>query len=492
MSEHVRVRFAPSPTGLLHIGGARTAIYNWAFAKRFGGDYVLRIDDTDPERSTEENTQVILRALDWLGLDWDEGPLKGGPHEPYFQNQRSQTYIDALEQLKEKDAVYPCFCSPETLAANREAAHERGDSFQGYPGTCRHLTKQEAQARIDAGEPHVWRIKVPDKEFIEYDDYVHGHAKFQTKELDDFIIIRSDGSPTYNFATVIDDALMEITHIIRGDDHISNTPKQVMVYEALGYPVPKFAHLSMILGADGKKLSKRHGATSVEEYKEKGYLSEVLVNYLALLGWSLDGETTIFSKQTLCENFSLDRISKNPAIFDEEKLAWMNAEYLKALSDKEFTERATMPALIDANLASEKDFQANPNWFIKLAPLAKPRVKVIPEIAPLLSYLFAGEHIDFDEKSVQKNVAKEGVKYLLNLAYDALNQIDADNFSVEEIDKALQPIPEAEDVSKRKFFQAIRVGITGSQVSPQLSESMELLGKELCLKRLSELKALAL
>ncbi len=492
MSEDIRVRFAPSPTGLLHIGGARTAIYNWAYAKHFNGTFILRIDDTDPERSTKENTQVILRALKWLGLDWDEGPFKGGPHEPYFQTQRAQTYQDALQELIKRDAVYPCFCSAEKLAQDREAAHERQDSFQGYPGTCRKLSKEEAQAKIDAGEPHVWRIKVPEKEFIEYDDCVHGHAKFNTKEMDDFILIRSDGTPTYNFATVIDDALMGITHIIRGDDHISNTPRQVMVYEALGYPVPKFAHLSMILGPDGKKLSKRHGATSVEEYKEKGYLPEVIVNYLALLGWSLDGETTIFSKETLCNNFDLDRISKNPAIFDEEKLNWMNAEYLKALSDEEYTKRATMPALIEAGLASEDDYKNNPEWFEKLAPLAKPRVKVIPEIAPLLSFLFKEGELEYDEKSVQKNVAKEGVKELLDLATEALSKIDADNFSVEEIDKTLQPIPEAKEVSKKKFFQPIRVGITGSQVSPQLSESMELLGKETCLKRLEDVKKFAL
>ena len=329
MTDTVRVRFAPSPTGKLHIGGARTAIYNWAFARAMGGKFILRIEDTDPERSTEENTQIILRAMRWLGLDWDEGPEVGGEFGPYHQTERFDTYTAALETLKERGAVYPCFCTKEELDAKREAA---GESYAGYDRTCRNLSAEEAQARIAAGEPHVWRLKVPENHGpIEFDDAVYGHMSFPADVMDDMILVRTDGTPTYNFAVVCDDANMQITHVIRGDDHLSNTPRQILIYEALGLEAPTFAHLSMILGADGKKLSKRHGATSVEEYKAQGFLPDTMVNFLALLGWSLDGETTVISRDVLCEKFSLDRITKKDAVFDETKLEWMNGQYIKAM-----------------------------------------------------------------------------------------------------------------------------------------------------------------
>ena len=354
MSDSVRVRFAPSPTGKLHIGGARTAIYNWAFARANGGTFILRIDDTDPTRSTDENTQIILRAMRWLGLDWDEGPEVGGDFGPYSQTERLDLYKQTAEHLLAEGKAYPCFCTPGQLAADREAAQARKDPFQGYQRRCRDLTPEEAQARIDAGEPYVLRIKVPENRGnVVINDAVHGEVTFDAKELDDFVIFRSDGTPTYNFATVVDDALMGITHVIRGDDHLSNTPRQVMVYEAMGAPVPTFAHISMILGADGKKLSKRHGATSVEEYRDAGYLSDAFVNYLALLGWSLDGETTVIPRDVLASKFSLDRISKNPATFDPKKLDWMNAEYINAMDDKTFADEIMLPQLIEAGLIDE-------------------------------------------------------------------------------------------------------------------------------------------
>ncbi len=319
----VRVRFAPSPTGKLHIGGARTAIYNWAFARAHGGAFILRIEDTDPERSTEENTQIILRALRWLGLDWDEGPGVEGTCGPYFQTQRTATYEAALAQLKESGWAYPCFCTKEELDAKRAAAEAAEGGYAGYDGTCRAIASDEAAARIAAGEPHVWRLKVPaDHGPVTFHDAVYGAMEFPIDVMDDMILQRTDGTFTYNFCVVCDDAGMGITHVIRGDDHLSNTPRQVLVYEALGAKVPEFAHLSMILGPDGKKLSKRHGATNVEEYRDRGYLSDALVNYLALLGWSLDGETTIISRDELCRSFSLDRISKKHSIFDEAKLNW--------------------------------------------------------------------------------------------------------------------------------------------------------------------------
>ena len=306
----VRVRFAPSPTGKLHIGGARTAIYNWAFARATGGTFVLRIEDTDPERSTEENTQIILRALKWMGLDWDEGPEVGGPCGPYFQTQRTDTYEAALQKLIDAGAAYPCFCTKEELDAKREAAEKTEGGYAGYGRTCRAIPADEASARIAAGEPHVWRLKVPDDHGpVTFKDAVYGDMSFPIDVMDDMILRRTDGTFTYNFAVVCDDVNMAITHVIRGDDHLSNTPRQVLIYEALGAEVPLFAHLSMILGPDGKKLSKRHGATNVEEYRDRGYLPDALVNFLALLGWSLDGETTIIPPAELCRTFSLDRIT---------------------------------------------------------------------------------------------------------------------------------------------------------------------------------------
>ncbi len=487
-----RVRFAPSPTGLLHIGGARTAIYNWAYARHFGGSFILRIDDTDPERSTQENTDAILHAMNWLGLNWDEGPGVGGEVGPYFQTQRAASYQEACKKLADKGAAYPCFCTAEELEAAREEARKRGDSFQGYPGIWRDADPHEVAKRLEAGEPHVWRLRIPeDRGLIEFEDSVHGHCAVQAKELDDFVLIRSDGSPTYNFATVVDDALMGITHVVRGDDHLSNTPRQVLVYEALGYPVPQFAHLSMILGQDGKRLSKRHGATSVQEYYLKGYLPEVMINYLALLGWSLDGETTIISKEKLCQSFDLDRISKNPAVFDEQKLMWMNAEYLKAMSPQEFCERVMVPELVSAGYISKEDYASNAEWYHKLAPLVQPRIKLCTELIGVVSFLFTPEaDFNFDEKSLAKNIAKEGMKQICEAALEALDKVE--NWNIQKIDAALEPLPEQLEASKKKVFQAVRVGVCGNQVSPPLAESMELLGKERCLERMRKVCQFAL
>lgn len=489
-----RVRFAPSPTGLLHIGGARTAIYNWAYAKHFGGSFILRIDDTDPERSTQENTDAILHAMNWLGLSWDEGPGVGGNFGPYFQTQRFDTYTQACKQLADKGRAYPCFCSAEELEAAREEARQRGDSFQGYPGIWRDADPQEVQRRLEAGEPHVWRLRIPDNRgAIEFEDCVHGHCSVDAKELDDFVLIRSDGTPTYNFATVVDDARMQITHIVRGDDHLSNTPRQVLVYEALEYPVPIFAHLSMILGQDGKRLSKRHGATSVQEYYLKGYLPEAMINYLALLGWSLDGETTLIDKETLCASFDLDRISKNPAVFDEQKLLWMNAEYIKAMSPEEFCKRVMIPELSSAGYINNEQYQTNPEWFHKLAPLVQPRIKLLNELIGVVAFLFTPEdELSFDEKSVTKNIAKEGMGVICDAAIEALESIDETEWNAAHIDAALEPLPEKLEASKKKVFQAVRVGVCTNQVSPPLAESMELLGKKRCLQRMRMVRRLAL
>lgn len=493
MTSSVRVRFAPSPTGKLHIGGARTAIYNWAFARANGGTFILRIDDTDPTRSTDENTQIILRAMRWLGLDWDEGPEVGGDFGPYAQTERLDMYKEAAQKLWDAGRAYPCFCTTEQLAEDRAAAQARKDPFQGYQRRCRDLSRDEAQARIDAGEPYVLRIKVPaDRGDVVIHDAVHGDVVFDAKELDDFVIFRSDGTPTYNFATVVDDAMMGITHVIRGDDHLSNTPRQVMVYEALEAPVPTFAHISMILGADGKKLSKRHGATSVEEYRDAGYLSDAFVNYLALLGWSLDGETTVIPRDVLASQFSLERISKNPATFDPKKLDWMNAEYINAMSDADFADQIMLPELHEAGLIDD-GFEADEAWIDALAAIVKPRTKMPADAVGVAAPVFAtAQTLEYDEKSVAKGLAKEGMGAVLDAARAALEAVSANAWTPETIDGALEPLPEALDAKKRIVFQAVRVAVCGNMVSPPLGETMALIGKDDCLARIDRARALAL
>ena len=490
-NKQVRVRFAPSPTGKLHIGGARTAIYNWAFARANGGTFILRIDDTDPARSTDENTQIILRAMRWLGLDWDEGPDKGGDFGPYAQTERLEIYRKAAHSLLAEGKAYPCFCTPEKLAADKKAAEERHDPFQGYQRTCRNIDPAEAQARIEAGEPYTIRIKVPlDRGDVIVHDAVHGDVTFNARELDDFIIFRSDGTPTYNFATVVDDALMGITHIIRGDDHLSNTPRQIMVYEALGAPVPEFAHISMILGPDGKKLSKRHGATSVEEYRDAGYLSDAFVNYLALLGWSLDGETTIVPRDVLASQFSLDHVSKNPAKSDPERLNWINATYLSAMDNKTFSVQILIPELVSAGLEpvsgtetdAEKIYATRPAWYDLLSEILKPRTTVSPDVVEKSHFLYEGTEVALDEKSVSKSLVKDGAGSILEAAHAAL--LPVSEWTPANIDAALEVLPEELDLKKRVVFQAVRVAECGNMVSPPLGESMALLGKDIALARL--------
>jgi glutamyl-tRNA synthetase len=512
----VRVRFAPSPTGRLHIGGARTAIDNWAFARANGGTFVLRIEDTDPTRSTEENTQVILRALRWLGLDWDEGPEVGGEFGPYFQTERLDTYRAALEQLKVAGAAYPCFCTKEQLDAKRAAAEADGGKYGGYDRTCRDIDPQEAAERIAAGEEHVWRLRVPaERGPIEFDDAVYGHVSFPADVMDDMILVRSDGSPTYNFAVVCDDANMHITHVIRGDDHLSNTPRQILIYEALGYPTPTFAHLSMILGGDGKKLSKRHGATSVEEYAERGYLPDCVVNFLALLGWSLDGETTIIPRDVLCREFSLDRVTKKDAVFDEKKLDWMNGQYIKDMGAADWV-MASMPWLAAARAAGaevsaskivpsptagapeahrpmhadelrafQSDLDARPWFYAALYPLLAERETRLAESEQKLAYLFWGPHVLLDEKSVSKVLRKEGAR--ADEALRACRDVLADTsieWKCDPLQEACRALTETLGMKAKLLFQPLRVAICGNMVSPPLFESIELMRREDVLARI--------
>lgn len=505
----VRVRFAPSPTGMLHIGGARTAIYNWAFAKSCGGTFILRIEDTDPERSTEENTQIILRALRWLGLNWDEGPEVGGACGPYFQTQRTETYQAALDKLIANGCAYPCFCTKEELDAKRERAQKEHGGYDGYDGTCRKLSREEAQSRINAGEPHVWRLAVPeDRGDIEFDDAVYGHMSFPADTLDDMIIKRSDGTFTYNFAVVCDDANMGITHVIRGDDHLANTPKQILIYEACGFDVPTFAHLPMILGPDGHKLSKRHGATSVEEYRDRGFLPEAMVNYLALLGWSLDGETTIIPEDVLCSKFSLERINRKDSVFDEKKLEWMNGVYIRNMDADSWVYAAT-PWLARAKVdgesvetgahivdASESEKVGAPDsgvgaevWQQALAavsdeasfsralfPLVSERLARFDEIPQKLAYMFWGPNIALDEKSVNKVLLKEGARAYeaLTICRSVLESVSGD-WREDAVMEECKAKGEAAGFKPKTLLQPLRVAVTGNMVSPPLFESIKLL-----------------
>ena len=512
----VRVRFAPSPTGMLHIGGARTAIYNWAFARATGGTFVLRIEDTDPERSTEENTQIILRAMDWLGLTWDEGPEVGGPCGPYFQTQRTDTYEAALAKLIEAGAAYPCFCSKETLDAKRAEAEQTQGGYAGYDRTCRSIPREEAEARIAAGEPHVWRLAVPEGHGpVEFEDAVYGHMSFPIDVMDDMILRRTDGTFTYNFAVVCDDVNMGITHVIRGDDHLSNTPRQVLIYEALGAEVPLFAHLSMILGADGKKLSKRHGATNVEEYRDRGYLPEALVNFLALLGWSLDGETTIIPPAELCRHFSLDRITKKHSIFDEKKLDWMDGVYIRDMGAEAWV-AAAKPWLAQTNIdgsnvadgiavvptptkeeqqaaaavtrvpgegvdadtwqACLADVDDDAEFYQAMYPLVAERLARMDEIPAKLAFLFWGDSVVLDEKSVQKVLLKEGARADEALAIcRAVLSNDDNPWDAEALQELCRAAGEEAGLKPKLLFQPLRVAIAGNMVSPPLFEAMMLM-----------------
>lgn len=486
LNENIRVRFAPSPTGMLHIGGARTAIYNWAFAKAMGGTFILRIEDTDPERSTEENTQIILRAMRWLGLDWNEGPEVGGDFGPYFQSQRFDTYNLALETLKERGQVYPCFCSKETLDQKRELAEKTEGGYAGYDRSCRNIDPSEAQARIAAGEPHVWRLKVPlERGSIDFEDAVYGKVSFPAEVMDDMILVRSDQSPTYNFAVVCDDSNMRISHVIRGDDHLSNTPRQILIYEALGLTPPTFAHLSMILGSDGKKLSKRHGATSVEEYRDHGYLSDALVNFLALLGWSLDGETTIISRETLSSEFGLDRITKKDAVFDETKLDWMNGVYIRELGAPAWLE-LSKNWLVEAG-ASLSDIENNSEYYQALYPLISERLMRLDEIPGKLSYFFWGNDVQLDETSVKKVLLKEGAR--AEEALRGCRSVLADEniaWECEPLQEACRALTETLDIKAKLLFQPLRVAVCGNMVSPPLFESIELMKRSTVLARIDQ------
>ena len=479
----VRVRMAPSPTGPLHVGGARTALFNWLFARHHGGAFILRIEDTDVTRSTEENVHSILRSLRWLGLEWDEGPEIGGPYGPYFQMQRLDSYREALSRLLESEAAYYCYCTPEELEAERAAARASHTAYR-YSRRCRSLTAAQRAAFEAQGRRPVVRFKMPDEGQTSFHDLIRGEITFENRELDDLVIVKSDGIPTYNFAAVVDDATMLISHVIRGEDHIANTPKQILIYQALGWPVPAFAHLPMILGPDRSKLSKRHGATSLTDYAEAGYLPEAMMNFLALLGWSYDDKQEIFSKQELIEYFQLERVGKTGAIFNIEKLDWMNGYYLRQMSIDDLVVRA-VPFLQRAGLLppdplSEETYQ----HVRRVLTLVQERVKRLGEL-PELTQFFFEEQLSYDPTLlVSKGMEPRQTRAALEAALGAIAAVEP--FAAEPLEATLRPLATELGLKAGQLFGSLRVAITGRTVAPPLFQTMDVLGRTLTLRRIEQ------
>lgn len=480
MSQTIRVRFAPSPTGALHIGSARTALFNWLFARHVGGTFVLRIEDTDATRSTDESTRSILEGLEWLGLDWDEGPGVGGDYGPYYQSQRLHLYHQFAERLQARGMAYPCFCTQEELDTRRKLLLEQGKPPK-YDRKCYHLSEDERRARIEAGQPHVLRFYSEDEGETVFEDVIRGEVRFANHVLDDFVIIRSDRQPTYNFAVVVDDHLMAITHVIRGEDHISNTPRQVQVYEALGLEIPVFAHLPMILGPDRSKLSKRHGARSVMEYAADGYLPEAVFNYISLLGWAYDDSQELFDvPDELVEKFTLEKISKNPAIFDVQKLEWMNGVYIRELPDHELAKRA-LPLMVQAGLLDEAMSPEVREKYIATVRAVQSRIRTINEIVDATRYFFSDD-ITYDEAAVKKFLHRDYVPKLFQQLLDELS--DLDPFTEETIEQAFDRLGQRFELKKADLMQPVRVALTGGSASPGMYETVALIGRQKSCDRL--------
>ncbi len=465
------VRFAPSPTGYLHVGGARTAIFNWLLARQSKGRFLLRIEDTDRQRSTEESVQTILRSLEWLGLDWD-GDI-------FFQSSNQERHVAAANELLKQGKAYRCFCTKEELEAKRKQ-FEAQKLNQRYDGACRRLSPQQIEQKLQQGLPFAVRFKVPEGEVI-FEDLIHGTMRFNNENLDDFIILRSDGTPVYQLAVVVDDHDMGINLVLRGDDHIPNTSKQILLYQALGWSVPQFAHVPLILGPDKNRLSKRHGATSVEEFKKMGIFPEALFNYLCLLGWSPGDDREIFSKDELIRVFSLKRINKTPAVFDATKLLWMNSKYLMKMEARDLLELCR-PFLKEQNINADAHFTAQ--RFLYLVELQKVRSKTIKELAAGLT-LFFNDPQEYDEKGVRKFFLKENSLQLLQTLLDFFNQKDETFFeNIEQIENELRALSQSLNLSAAKLIHPLRLSLTGTTASPGIFELIYVLGKKKVLTRL--------
>jgi glutamyl-tRNA synthetase len=473
-----RLRFAPSPTGYLHVGGARTALFNWLYARRHGGVFVLRIEDTDVERSSDEMVTGILESMRWLGLDWDEGPGIGGPHGPYFQSQRLARYRELAEQLVSTGAAYYCYCDPDEIKAKRDAAQARGEVWE-YDRTCRSLASDEVARREAAGRRRAIRFKTPDGATA-FADIVQGRIEFDHAHLEDFVVLRSDGHPTYHLSVVADDVDMRITHVVRGADHISNTPKQVLLYEALGAPVPEFAHVPLILGPDKRRLSKRHGATSVGEYERQGYVPEAMVNFLALLGWSPGDDRELFSREELVGVFGLDGINTSNAVFNPEKLDWFNAMHIARLSTPELIGRLE-PAFRAAGLWRDAFAGDEQEWFGRVTDLLRPRCRRLTEYPEAARY-FIEDPAEYDGPAARKHFASPEVPALLTALAGALAVLPS--FTPEPLEACVRGLAEAGGSKPAALIHATRLALTGRSASPGLFEVMELLGRDRTVARL--------
>jgi glutamyl-tRNA synthetase len=475
----VRVRYAPSPTGMLHVGGVRTALFNWLFARKNGGTFVLRIEDTDLARSTEESVNQLKRSLRWIGLDWDEGPEAGGPHPPYRQTERFDLYRQAAKRLLDSGAAYYDFATSEELAEMRERARaeKRQPIYTG--GEYREMDPEEAKRRIESGEPYTVRFKTPREGQTVVEDMIRGPVTFENSNLEDFVLMKSSDTPTYNFAAAFDDAEMEISHVIRGDDHLSNTPRQILIHEALGNTLPAFAHVPMVLGPDKKKLSKRHGAAHVEEFAAQGYLPEALFNYLALLGAGYAADEEIFGPDELAERFRIDRVSGNPAIFDEKKLTSINAVYLRRRSPEELAEVAA-PMLVESGAASPEELEGDRPRLVRIMALLRDRLNRITEIPDAVGY-FYGEELDYDEEEFEKQFGKEFVRETFPELVQRLKALP--EWTEETIEEAVRGLAAEREKGARHLIHPLRLAVTGRTVSAGLFETMHLLGRDRSLLR---------
>ncbi len=476
MSSTVRVRYAPSPTGLPHVGNIRTALFNWLFARHSGGSFMLRIEDTDVARTVEGAYEAIIGSLRWLGLDWDEGPEKGGPYGPYCQSQRLALYKQFAQKLIDGGNAYPCYCSPQRLGQMREEQTKRKEP-PGYDRRCRNLSDAEKKELSKEITPVV-RFKTPLDGQTTFNDLIRGDITFENRTLDDFVLIKSDGYPTYHMANIVDDHLMKISHVLRADEWLASTPRHVLLYAALGITPPLFAHLPMILGEDRSKLSKRHGATALTEYRDMGYLPEAMTNFLALLGWALDEKTELFTRDELVRNFSIDRIGKTGAIFSLKKLEWMNGIYIRKLSAAEFADRV-LPFLekgLDINIPRP----LSRSYVAQIAPLIQDRARTLVEAVDLSSFFFVSD-LDYPG-SLLAHLPRDKAALSLSRARQIIGSLS--EFSDAHLESVLRPLSEELGLKTGDFFGLLRVATTGRKAAPPLFQTMAVLGKERCRARL--------
>lgn len=479
MCDEVRVRFAPSPTGPFHIGGARSALFNWLFARKMGGKLILRIEDTDLERSSRESEENIKAALKWLGMDWDEGIDVGGENGPYRQTERLDIYKKYTEKLLAEGKAYYCYCTDEELEEERQALIKEG-KMPRYMGKCRNLTPEQIAAYEAEGRKPTVRFRVPADQQILVRDMVRGDVVFDSNNIGDFVIVKSDGIPTYNYAVVIDDALMHITHVIRAEEHLSNTPRQCLVYDALGFEKPVFGHISLILGKDHTKMSKRHGATSVDQYRQLGYLPEGIVNFLALLGWAPNSEQEIFSIDELIKEFSMERVAKNPAVFDIDKLNWINQHYMRQLDDEAFF-AAAKPHMIAAGYMTGEETGEKLAWLKKVVATSKDHVSFAAQI-PASVEMYFNDEFGFENDEAAAVLQAETVPTVIGMLLEELPKLEVlDGAAVKALFKTIQKTTK---LKGKDVFMPIRVALTGNQHGPELAEMVPLMGIERTEKRI--------